>query len=130
MKAKLIKARNTTSSLSNLEKMRLKPETTEQPLDFVAFLAHGPVVLPRREAIRFWWNNRNVAKIECKLTRLIALVDTIHQQIGGVLGRRPQSFEQLPSGWGVVHVAGRQGKGYGCVGICGNQMNFGGPATA
>jgi hypothetical protein len=102
MSAKLINARNMTSSFSNREKMRRKP-------------------LSRR-------NNRSISLRRLYMARLYSH-GPVHQQMQRPRGVT-QIAQQLATLGCVVGLAGRQRKRYGRSSIRGNHMNLGGPSCA
>jgi len=104
-------------------------ESSEQSFDLVALSVDGTVVFPRRQTISLGRNNRDVTQIKCQLVGLVALISTIHQQVDGRIDRT-EGKQKLPALRRIVGVTGREGEAYGCSGICGNQMNFGGPPTS
>jgi hypothetical protein len=104
-------------------------ESAKQEFDFIALSVHGLIVLPRREAVGFRRRDWDISQVERPLPGLITLIGTIHQQVDGRLSR-PERQKQLPALRRIVGVSWREGEGYGCSGICSNQMNFGGPVTS
>lgn len=87
MRAKLRNARKTTSSLSKREFIEAGEdaakafESTEEPLDLVAFAIHGLIVLPGLQAIAFRGNHREEAEVQSQLERFVVFVGAIHEQM-------------------------------------------------
>lgn len=104
-------------------------EAAKQPLDFVAALVHGPVVLPRGEAIVLGRNDGDEAEVERQLSGVVSFVGSIHQQVNWPRCR-PQTVQKFASFWRVVCVAGRKREGNRSSRVGGHQMNFGCPAAA
>ena len=104
-------------------------EAAKQPLDFVASLVHGSVVLPRGEAILLGWNDRDKAKIEGQLAGVISFVGPIHQQVNRPRCRA-EATQKLAPFRCVVRVAGRKREGNRSSRIGGYQMDFGRPTAA
>ena len=77
-----MKPRNITSKLLEAREDAAKAlEAPEQSFDFVAALVHLPVVFPGLDLGTEWRHDRDEPQIECELTRLVALVGAVHQQV-------------------------------------------------
>src|SRR6266851_2952461 len=76
-------------------------ESAEQPFDLVASFVHGAVVFPRRDPTLLGWHHWDEAKVERQLSRLIAFVCPVHQQI-----YRPWRLAQLAALGRIVGLAG------------------------
>jgi len=103
-------------------------QSAEEPLDLIAFLVEGAVVLPWLDPVGLGRYHRNHAQVEHQLAGLVALVGAVHQQ-AEFFRHRPQLREQRPSLRRVVRVARRESEGYGRSSIRGNHMNLGVPSA-
>src|SRR5258708_37440924 len=103
-------------------------EATEQPLDLVAVLVEGSVVVPGLDTIGLGRNHRNHAQVEHELSGLIAFIGSIHQH-GQAFGHSREFPKQLPSLGCIMGIARRQSEGYGRSSIRGNHMNLGVPSA-
>ena len=104
-------------------------EPAEQPLDLVALLVKGTVVLLGLDAIGLRRNPRNHAQIEHQLPCLIAFISLVHQHRQAFRHAR-QLPQKLAAFRCIVRVAGRQREGYGRSSIRGNHMHFGVPSAS
>ena len=56
-------------------------ESSEQSLHFVSTFVHFPIVFPWLKAIAFWRDNGDEAQLKSELSRLVALIRLVHQQV-------------------------------------------------
>src|SRR5271163_119790 len=103
-------------------------QSAEEPLDLVALLIEGAVVLPRLDPVGLGRHHRNHAQVEHQLAGLVALVGAVHQQ-EELFRHRAQLREQRPPLRRVVRVARREGEGYGRKSIRDNHINLGDPTA-
>ena len=103
-------------------------EAAKQPLDFVASLVHGPIVLPGRESVLLGWNDRDKAQIESQLAGIVSFVGPIHQQVN-----RPscwsQTIQKFATFRRVMGVTGGKREGNRCSRVGCHQMNLGCPTA-
>ena len=104
-------------------------ETAKEPLDFVASLVHGPIVLPCGTSVLLGRNDRDKAQIESQLAGIVSFVGSIHQQVNRP-SCRSQTVQKFASFRCVVGVTGRKREGNCCSGVGCHQMNLGRPATS
>jgi len=56
-------------------------ESSEQSLHFVSTFVHFPIVFPWFKAIAFWRDNGDEAQVKRELSRLVALIRLVHEQV-------------------------------------------------
>ena len=95
---KCMKPINITSSLSNIEKMRLNLFLLREAFYLIASVMHNTVVYPRLDPIRFGWHNGNESQVQLKLPGFPALIRPIHQQAHGTVGLPKALINLRPSG--------------------------------
>src|SRR5258708_33788768 len=104
-------------------------EPARQAVDLVAPLVHLAVVLPRGDAIRLWWHDRDETQVQCQLPGLLPFVGTVHQQVNRPAGLA-QTVQERSTLGRIVRLAGREREGDGGSSIRGNPMNLGCPSAA
>jgi hypothetical protein len=104
-------------------------QSTEEALNLVALLVESAVVLPGVQPVSLGRDNGKQSQLERELAGLVAFVGAVHHQ-GQPGGHRPQCFEQRAALRRIMRLARREGEGYGCSSIRGNQMNLGVPSAA
>ena len=117
------------SSFSKREKMPVALQPPEEPFDLVPALVHFSVVLPRIESRLQRRHNGDEAKLQRQLTRLVAFVGAVHDQVNRTI-RWPQRLEQSPTLGRIVGLTGRQAEHHGRSSIRGNHMNLGVPSAS
>src|SRR5699024_2243598 len=93
-------------------------EPAKQPFYFIALLVQLPVVLPRSQPIDFRWYHRLHTQIKHQLTRFIALVGFVHNDLGAIPAAILERFQKLSSFRRIASLARRQRKRYGSMGAC------------
>lgn len=104
-------------------------EATKQALDLVATAIHGTIVIPGRDAVVLGRHRRDETEVERQLSRIVAFVGPIHQQVDRPSGGA-KTVQQRSSLGRVVGIAGRQREGYRGSRVRRDEMDFGGPASA
>lgn len=61
-------------------------ETAEQALHFVSALVHFAMIFPWLKAIAFGRSDGNKTQVERELSRLVALIRLVHQQVERPIG--------------------------------------------
>src|SRR5258708_11501345 len=87
-------------------------EPAKQALDLVAPLVHLAVVLPRGDAIRLWWHDRDETQVQCQLPGFLPFVGTVHQQVNRPAGLA-QTVQERSTLGRIVRLARREREGDG-----------------
>ena len=79
-------------------------QAPEQPLDFIATPVHGTVVFPGVKACPRWRHDRNEPQVQGQLTRLVAFVRTVHEQVNRPT-RWPQTLQETTPLRGIMSLS-------------------------
>ena len=105
-------------------------QASKQAFDFIALLIHFLAVLPRTYSIALGWHNRVHFKFHDQLACFIALISSIHNHMRAFPAFIFKGLQQLSAFRRITGLSWRKRKSHRRSGICGNQVNFGGPTCA